>query len=203
MNGTPGQAENPSPSGSGSKSAPQPNQLCSTYPSSAQKGYNYRKKGRKTKFSKNDDLALFQKHLLKHLVDCGMDSIAYIKDPTNSSIMSNVIKEHVRFTLNITQRGMAMQAILYDKYDRENDHAAVDFLMDSLNTDLSKKVDKRLEEADSSPIVWLNLLKLVQSTSIEASRTFTIVSRGAAHPTTQAKTLRSWQCTFAMTRSNW
>jgi hypothetical protein len=78
-----------------------------------------------------------------------------------------VIKEHARFTLNITQRGMAIQAILYDKYDRENDCAAVNFLMDSLDNDLSTKLDERLDEADNFPIVWLNLLKLVQSTSIE------------------------------------
>jgi hypothetical protein len=144
-----------------------PNQLRSTHPSSAQKGYNYRKKGLETKFSKKDDVALFQKHLLKHLVDCGMDSIAYVEDPANSLIMSNVIKEHARFTLSIAQRGMAVQSILYDKYDRENDRAAVAFLMDSLDTDLSMKLDKRLDEADTFPIVWLNLLKLVQSTSIE------------------------------------
>jgi hypothetical protein len=144
-----------------------PNQLRSTHPSSAQKGYNYRKKGLETKFSKKDDVALFQKHLLKHLVDCGMDSIAYVEDPADSSIMSNVIKEHARFTLSIAQRGMAVQSILYDKYDRENDRAAVAFLMDSLDTDLSMKLDERLDEADTFPIVWLNLLKLVQSTSIE------------------------------------
>jgi hypothetical protein len=82
-----------------------PNQLCSTYPSSAKKGYNYRKKGLDTKFiKKKDDLTLFHKQLLKHLIDCGMDSIAYIEDPTNSSIMSNVIKEYGRFTLSIELR---------------------------------------------------------------------------------------------------
>jgi hypothetical protein len=127
-----------------------PNQLHSTYPSSAQKGYNYHKKGLETKFSKKDDLALFQKHLLKHLVDCGMDSIAYIEDPADSSIMSNVIKEH----------------------DRENDRAAVDFLMDSLDTGLSTKLDEQLDEADNFPIVLHNLLKLVQSTSMERFENF-------------------------------
>jgi hypothetical protein len=64
-----------------------PNQLRSTYPSSAQKGYNYSKKGLEMKFGKKDNLTLFQKHLLKRLVDCGMDSIAYIEDPANSSFM--------------------------------------------------------------------------------------------------------------------
>jgi hypothetical protein len=144
-----------------------PNQLRSTYPSSAQKGYNYRKKGLVTKFSKKDDLALFQKLLLKHLVDCGMDSIAYLEDPADSMIMSNVIKEYAKFTLSTAQANMAHQIILYDKYDRENDRAAIEFLLDSLDTDLSTKLYERIEESDHFPIVWINLLKLVQSTSIE------------------------------------
>jgi hypothetical protein len=58
-----------------------PNQLRSTYPSSAQKGYNYRKKGLETKFSKKDDLALFQKQILKHLADCGTDSMTGLLCP--------------------------------------------------------------------------------------------------------------------------
>jgi hypothetical protein len=108
-----------------------PNQLRSTYPSSAQKGCNYCKRGLETKFSKKNDLTLFQKQLLKHLVDCGMDSIAYIKD----SIMSNVIKEYARFTLSIAQSALEHQAKLYDKYDRENDRASIEFLLDSLDTE--------------------------------------------------------------------
>jgi hypothetical protein len=55
-----------------------------------------------------------------------MDSIAYIEDPADSSIMSNIIKEY----------GMAHQVNLYDKYDRENDRAAFKFLLDSYDTEL-------------------------------------------------------------------
>jgi hypothetical protein len=144
-----------------------PNQLRSTHPSSAQKGYNYRKKGLETKFGKKDDLALFQKQVLKHLVDCGMDSVAYLEDPADSSTMSNVVKEYARFTLSIAHKGLEHQALLYDKYDRENDRTSVEFLLDSLDSDLTRKLHERIEETDNFPIVWINLLKLVQSTSIE------------------------------------
>jgi hypothetical protein len=117
---------------------------------SAQKGYNYRKKGLETKFSKKNDLTLFQKQLMmKHLVDCGMDSTAYIQDPADSSVMSNVIKEYTRFTLNVTQKALDHQAILYDKYDRENDRASVEFLLDSLNTNLSMKLHGWIENMDN------------------------------------------------------
>jgi hypothetical protein len=140
-----------------------PNQLrSSTYPSAAQKGYNYRKKGLETKFSKKDDLALFQRHLMKHLVDCGMDSIAYIEEPANLSVMLNVVKEYARFTLAIAQNALAHQAKLYNKYDQENNHASIEFLLDSLNVDLSTKLHERIEETDNFPTVWINLLKLVQ-----------------------------------------
>jgi hypothetical protein len=46
-------------------------------------------------------------------------------------------------------------------------NTAIEFLLDSLDTDLSTKLYKKIEETDHFPIVWINLLKLVQSTSIE------------------------------------
>ena len=68
-----------------------PNQLCPIYASSAQKGYNYRKKGLDIKFSRKDDLQVFQKKVKAHLVDCGMDTIAWIEDPIDPSRMVNII----------------------------------------------------------------------------------------------------------------
>ena len=133
-----------------------------------QKGYNYCKKGLETKFSKNDDLALFQKQrILKHLVDCGMDSITYLEDPSDSLIMSNMIKLYTCFTLSIAQMVLEQQSILYEKHDRENDRASVEFLLNSLNLDLSRKLHERIEETNNFPVIWIHILKLVQSTSIK------------------------------------
>ena len=58
-----------------------PNQLRPFYISSAQKGYNFRRQGRKTLFKPADDLISFQNIVLNHLKDTGMDSIAYLRDP--------------------------------------------------------------------------------------------------------------------------
>jgi hypothetical protein len=118
-----------------------PSQLCSKYPSSAQKGFNYLKKGLETKFSKKDDLALFQKQILKHLVDCGMDSSASLEDPADSLIMSNVIKEYTRFTLSIAQKAITHQSILYDKYDRENAVRAIHIITLNAATWLSYAIN--------------------------------------------------------------
>jgi hypothetical protein len=57
------------------------NQLCSTYASSAQKGYNYHKTGLEIKFGCNDDLTSFQDVMMDHLTDTGMDSISDLPDP--------------------------------------------------------------------------------------------------------------------------
>jgi hypothetical protein len=53
-----------------------PNQLHLMYAYySAQKGYNYRKKGLKVKYNCRDDLQVFQNKGKAHPVDCVMDSI--------------------------------------------------------------------------------------------------------------------------------
>lgn len=65
-----------------------PNQLRPLYASSAQKGHNYRKMtGLETKFDKSDDLLVFINSIWDHLVDAGMDSIAYLPDPVNATKM--------------------------------------------------------------------------------------------------------------------
>jgi hypothetical protein len=60
------------------------------------------------------------------------------------------------------------QVALYDKYDRTNNMVARTYLLASLAVDLlSNKVAEKLDEADPFPVVWLQFLKLFQSTSIE------------------------------------
>jgi hypothetical protein len=48
------------------------NQLCSTYASSAQKGYNYGKTRLEIKFGRDDDLTSFQDAVMDHLIDMGL-----------------------------------------------------------------------------------------------------------------------------------
>jgi hypothetical protein len=72
--------------------------------------------------------------------------------------MSNVVKDHVWFPMKVAQKGLVHQAKMDKKYDRENHWAAIKFLLDSLNTDLSTKLHKRIKEEDSFLIIWHNLL---------------------------------------------
>jgi hypothetical protein len=144
-----------------------PNQLRPIYASSAQKGYNYRKKGLEVKFDRKDDLQVFQKKVKAHLVDCGMDSISWLEDPIDPSRMVNIIYDHPRFTQESAISSLRVQLLLYDKYDRENDTAARKFLIGSLVEELADQLEERLDDKDAFPLVWMQFLKLIQSTSVE------------------------------------
>ena len=144
-----------------------PNQLRPIYVSAAQKGYNYRRTGLKDTFKPTNDLIAFQNSVWNHLTDTGMDSIAYLKDPLDATKMTNVVKAHARYTVQSAKALIEDQVPKYDKYDRTNDKAARTFLLASLQIDLSNKVAEKLDDDDPFPIVWLQFLKAIQSTSIE------------------------------------
>ncbi|KAI2500374.1 hypothetical protein MHU86_14117 [Fragilaria crotonensis] len=133
----------------------------------AQKGYNFRRTGHKISFKPSDDLISFQNVVWDHLKDTGMDSIAYLMDPTDNAKMTNVIKAHARYTVQSAKLLAETQVQRYDKYDRTNDMAARTYLLASLSTELSNKVTEKLDDSDSFPVVWLQFLKSIQSTSIE------------------------------------
>jgi len=103
------------------------NQLRSSYASSAQKGYNYRKEGLLDKFDHGNDVTLFQNDVMKHLKDTGMDSITYMPDPEDPNKMISVVVDHSRFTIESVRAHSQVQVPLYDEYDSMNDSAAQDF----------------------------------------------------------------------------
>ncbi|KAI2506682.1 hypothetical protein MHU86_7783 [Fragilaria crotonensis] len=144
-----------------------PNQLRPVHAGASQKGYNYRRTGLPTPFSPTSSLIDFQNAVWDHLTDCGMDSIAYLPDPENELLMTNVVKSHSRYTIQTAKALSAEQLMLYDKYDKSNDRAAVKFVLSSLSPALMSKIQEKTEDSDSFHIVWLQLIKTIQSTSIE------------------------------------
>lgn len=120
-----------------------PNQLRPVYASSAQKGYNFRKTGIQDKFEKTDDLMVFQTSIWDHLVDTGMETIAYIPDPVNTTSMVNVVKNHARFTTKSAAQMILIQVTQYDKYDKTNDRTARLYLLNSLSPALKQKVNDK------------------------------------------------------------
>ena len=60
------------------------------------------------------DLIAFQKSVWDHLVDTGMDTIAYLPDPTDKTKVSNAVKSHSRYTVQSAQTLIQDQVELYD-----------------------------------------------------------------------------------------
>ncbi|KAI2490922.1 hypothetical protein MHU86_23638 [Fragilaria crotonensis] len=102
-----------------------------------------------------------------HLVNCGMDTIAYLPDPESSSVMTNVVRSHSRYTVASAKTLSSQQILRYDKYDKLNDLAATKFLLSSLHPALMSKIKEKMDDDDSFHVVWLELIKTIQSTSIE------------------------------------
>jgi hypothetical protein len=70
--------------------------------------------------------------------------------------MSNVVHDHVKFTLESVRAASIIQMGLYDKYDHTNNDAAKAFLLDCLSSaDLRTTVSERLEDDDSFHVVWM------------------------------------------------
>jgi hypothetical protein len=144
-----------------------PNQPRPVYVSAAQKGYNFIRTGHKISFKPSNDLISFQNVVWENFKDAGMDFIAYVKDPTDSTKMTNVVKAQARYTVQSAKLLAEAQTQLYNKYNRTNNMAARTYLLALLSTELSNKVSEKLDDSDSFPVVWLQFLKSIQSTFIE------------------------------------
>jgi hypothetical protein len=106
-----------------------PNQLRPVYVSAAhQKGYNFRRTGHKISFKPSNDLTSFQDFVCEHSKHTGMDFIAYLKDRTDSTKMTNVIKAHARYTVQLANLLPESQTQLYNQYDRTNNITARTYL---------------------------------------------------------------------------
>ena len=144
-----------------------PNQLRPVNAGSSQKGYNYRCTGMTTSFSSTSSLIDFQNAIWDHLTDCGMDTITYLPDPENKLLMTNVVKSHSRYTVQTAKTLCAPQLALYDKYDKNNDRAAINYVLSSLSPALMSKIKEKTEDTDPFHVIWLQFIKTIQSTSIE------------------------------------
>jgi hypothetical protein len=145
-----------------------PNQLHSSYASSAQKGYNYRKTGLEIKFGRDGDLTSFQDGMIDHLLThTGMDSISYLPDPKDAMKMISINTSHSCFTISSVRTHSGTLEPLFDDYDHMNDKAAKRFLLYSLSKELGALIKKKTQDDDTFVIVWMLILQLIQSTSIE------------------------------------
>jgi hypothetical protein len=160
-----------------------PNQLRPALVTSAQKGYNYRRTGleKELQYTTKTDLSVFQNSVWKHLRNSGMDTISYLPDPEDPTKMTSVVTNHARFTLRTAKKLGAIQLTKYDPYDSTNDEAARTFLLKSITTTISQKIEEKLEDDDPFFVVWLEFIQTIQSTSIERFEDLKLVIK-TRHP---------------------
>ena len=145
-----------------------PNQIRPMYATSQVKGYNLRIEGLETKLTlKDSDFLDFTTLVFDRLENTGMDYVSYLPDPLEPSNMVSVVKNFARFTLEYVEMETASLTIKWDGYDRQNDQAAVRFLLNSLHDDLRKLIQTRKETDDSFTVVWLRLVDIIMMSSVE------------------------------------
>ena len=144
-----------------------PNQLRSERISDSMKSYNYRKTGLVTLYDAKKDLMSFKSGVKKHLKDTGMDTIAYINDLQSPTKMYHVVDQHNRFLLKLVKdKSLDLKERKFDKYDRLNDEAAIEFLLQSLSPAIKGDIEAKLDdEKNTFVITWLTLIEYVASTS--------------------------------------
>ena len=134
---------------------------------SPETGYNFRQSGLETKFNRTDDLVTFENAIWAKLKDCGLDTIAYVADPVDAARMTNIVKEHTRFTLESVKTKIAPQLQLYDSYDTTNDSTASKMLLASLATEFHETIFQLIDDSTPFPVVWMEVVHAKRSVSIE------------------------------------
>jgi hypothetical protein len=144
-----------------------PCQLRPMYAKSQIDAFTLRRKGLEVKFAVTDDLSLFEDKVWKHLLDTGMDTISYLPDVEDSTVMTSVVHGHSRFTLEYTEKSSKELKKEFDLYDDANDAAATQFLLNSLSPELEIKLAERMGNEDSFTVAWIRLISSITSTSID------------------------------------
>ena len=138
-------------------------------PVSGQKHSRYRVKGLTKRYDSKHRLADFQDSIWEHLVNVGLDTVAYLNDPRDNSRVLNVIKNHAQFTGDLETAIRSSQTLYqkFDDWDKKHDMEAKTFLLNSLSEELKrdfKPFHKKAE--DTLAITWLKLVHfLVNSNS--------------------------------------
>jgi hypothetical protein len=107
--------------------------------------------------------------------------------------MTNVVNEHVCFTLTSVKNKVSAQLLKYDMYGKANDAATIEFLLTSLDPGLEEDIRDKLLDTDPFPVVWLTLITKVTSQGIEQFEALKIkICSIKSLPSTLVKTLKKW-----------
>ena len=83
-------------------------------------------------------------------------------------IVTDYARYYARYSMSTAESAYETQAALYDKYDVQNNNSmAGKFLRASFDHDLHENIIEQLEDDPGFAVVWLYLIKAIQSIYIE------------------------------------
>jgi hypothetical protein len=112
-------------------------------PGASQKSASFREKGLDVKFKKGDHLLDFIENATQYFTRTGLDTITYLPDPDDDTKMISVVGDYSKFDIQTTIVSSAkLRAARFDRYDRNNDDSARNWLLASVDDDLKKDISK-------------------------------------------------------------
>ena len=132
------------------------------------KGLTARTKGLEQKFKKGDDLIIFQSKIWKHLVEHGLDTIAYLENPSDITDVLDTVNNHTRFVSDTAKTETAIDNFKneFDDMDRTNDTAATTFLLNSLDPSIADDLVEDTDINDTFTKVWLQFIRALCTNSL-------------------------------------
>jgi hypothetical protein len=106
---------------------------------------------------------------MQHFVQCGLDTITYLPDPSDPTVMESVVQSPNKFTKDYVFRKIVDCCNSYDSYDSLNDLAAKNFVLSSLSPDLERRVSKLLVTTKKVTFLhlWMTMVEDVRILSVE------------------------------------
>ena len=131
------------------------------------KAYKERIKGLEAKFKEGDNLNDFRIQVHNSFLKHGLDTISYVPDLADANTVYSVVKDLPRFIGNLEKALTVATEIQkkYDDFDEDNSEAALEFLINSLDDELARRLEIYLEPNDSFAHGWLRLMSLLVSVS--------------------------------------
>jgi len=147
--------------------APNPKEDRPAKSDAKQKAYSKRIVGLTVPFEEGHSLRDFREDILDHLHKNGLDTISFLPDVADRLIMCSIITEHPKFTTSLQESIKTAKdiSLKYDAFDLDNSVAATEFLLASLDTELTCRVKRLLEPGDTFAAVWLRLIDVLVSIS--------------------------------------
>jgi len=172
----------PNPSWTGSKNTQPSSPYCIRDPEDM-KLYKYRTamSDKKVVLFRRDDkkltLRYFSDEVQRHLETTGMDSVFYVPDPLEPTVMLNLITHHSRFTIDMVSEFVSkltsetdLGKPMYDDYDFDNLKVSRIYLENVLETGLLNDLRATAPRSMSGPEFWMCFVAEVQSDSLERLR---------------------------------